>query len=170
MSTHGNFEECPTLESLLDTRGAYAENWYLENLLILATQIANAPMAAICMGNSDSLKLRCCVGLSPSHREQVLQLARCSMEAHEATIWNCEDATATDIGRIKFFAGIGLKIYGQAVGAICVIDSIRRKLNKSQFCAFNILGEVISMHLQQSSLVTELKLRLAEADAALRVA
>lgn len=165
MSDFGNMVEGQVYESHLTS---YAQgtsgNWFFESVLVVAGQICSVPMAAIVRGDANSLEFCASIGLGVGQRDSVVARCRETIQLHDVHIVG-EDGKKNgglDLSRIKLFAGFPLRVYGQPVGVLCVMDIIRHNLTESQVGALNLLAEVVSMNLQQEAHIQELRAQLEE--------
>ncbi len=134
-----------------------------DDVVRLASFISGAPMALVSLVDADRQWFKARVGVVQS--ETPRDHAFCAHAINEPVPLVVEDALADERfarsplvqedPHIRFYAGIPLHIdQGSAVGTLCVMDSIPRKLSNDQLAALSSLANQV---------VKELRLRLASA-------
>ena len=112
-----------------------------DNLTALAAQICKAPIALISLVDENRQWFKSKVGLTAS--ETARDISFCGHAIHQSGLFIVPDATrderfagnplVTAAPRIRFYAGAPLvSPEGQALGMLCVIDHVPRKLSRSQ--------------------------------------
>jgi serine/threonine-protein kinase len=132
-----------------------------DDIVRLASFISGAPMALVSLVDADRQWFKARVGLAAA--ETPRDHAFCAHAINEPTPLVVEDALADerfadsplvqDDPHIRFYAGIPLHVdSGSAIGTLCVMDSVPRKLSPDQLAALSSLANQV---------VKELRLRIA---------
>ncbi|HEU4723679.1 MAG TPA: GAF domain-containing sensor histidine kinase [Candidatus Eisenbacteria bacterium] len=152
-----------------------------DDLTLLASEICGTPIAAISLVDSDRQWFKSKLGLNVSQTPRdVAFCAHAILNGGEQLI--VEDATkderffdstlVTGSAGYRFYAGTPLVMSdGNAVGTLCVVDRVPRRLTDSQKRALEVLGRevVAQMELRRNQLVLEKTvLALARTEAELR--
>jgi GAF domain-containing protein len=137
-----------------------------DNIVKLAAQICNVPIAAITFVDSDRLWIKSSVGID--FKEIPRAISMCAEAIlHDAPLV-VEDATqepkfqnnplVTADGGLRFYAGIRLvSKEGHAVGAICVCDTTIRTIDEEQLTMLRSLAGLVSRQLEVRRLVFRTK-------------
>lgn len=150
-----------------------------EDAVALAAQICRTPMAAISLVDGDRQWFKAERGLGI--RETPLAWSFCRHVAAGSADLQVGDATqdarfqdnplVTGDPGIRFYAGAPLVVEdGQAVGALCVIDTVAGSLDDAQREALRILARQVAVLMQTRQAAQELTEVTAQRDAHARTA
>lgn len=123
----------------------------LDNLVKLAAQIANVPMAYVAFVDKDSCILKSAVGVSPEHRKLSREFTICQYTMLIDHVFLIPDVKqeaqllghplANNDSPIRFYASAPLKdADGFALGCLCLMDTEPRNLNERQIEALSTLA------------------------------
>jgi PAS domain S-box-containing protein len=128
-----------------------------DDLVRLASAVFAAPISLVSLVDERRQWFKASFGtdLKETHRD----LSFCSHAIRTPNLFVVEDATTdarfcnnplvTDDPGIRFYAGLPLRApNGTAVGTLCVIDLVRRKLTDSQREALTILGAQVEARME----------------------
>jgi PAS domain S-box-containing protein len=136
-----------------------------DNLTALAAQICKAPIALISLVDENRQWFKSKVGLTAS--ETARDISFCGHAIHQSGLFIVPDATrderfadnplVTAEPRIRFYAGAPLvSPEGQALGMLCVIDHVPRKLSRSQQESLRRLSRQVMAQLELRRRLREL--------------
>jgi signal transduction histidine kinase len=122
-----------------------------DDITLLAAQICNAPISTISFISSNQLFHKAQVGLNTNSipretsfcthlliHNEVMEVPDALLDPRfENNVWVKEPPY------LRFYAGFPLKIHGQTVGALCVLDKVARKLTTEQYFAMNVLSNQV---------------------------
>lgn len=147
-----------------------------DDLTLLATQICGTPIAALTLIDEDRQWFKSKVGLTTTETARNLSFCTHAIQTpHEIMIVPnaLSDLRFTDNPfvkgdpRIRFYAGAPLlSDDGQALGTLCVIDSVPRMLSPEQLQALDALRRQAQAQLQLRLNLIELREALSERDRA----
>ncbi|MEZ5287285.1 MAG: PAS domain-containing protein [Vicinamibacterales bacterium] len=145
--------EALTRYDVLDTDPEQA----LDDLTALAALVCEAPISLITLVDEDRqwFKSRQGIDLSETPRD----VSFCTHAIREIGVFAVEDATAdarfadnpfvTGAFGVRFYAGAPLRTQdGYALGTLCVIDRVPRRLTESQVRALELLSRQVMMQLE----------------------
>ncbi|MFA6276004.1 MAG: PAS domain S-box protein [Pedobacter sp.] len=123
----------------------------LDNLVKLAAQIANVPMAYVAFVDRDDIILRSATGISPEYKKIPRDIAICQHTMMYDHIFVVPDMHLepefvnnpkyAHVDNIRFYASAPLKdAEGFALGCLCLLDYEARNLNENQFEALQTLA------------------------------
>lgn len=144
-----------------------------DDITFLASQIYDTPVALMSLVDTDRQWFKSSVGLAvpETHRD----LAFCAHAIWDPTdVMVVEDAAydprfannplVTSQPSIRFYAGAPLQTAtGNALGTLCVIDRVPRRLNEDEEEALRALARLVMNELEMRRTVLNLNGRLAEA-------
>ena len=136
-----------------------------DNLTALAAQICKAPVALISLVDENRQWFKSKAGLTAS--ETARDISFCGHAIHQPGLFIVPDATrderfadnplVTAEPRIRFYAGAPLMSpEGQALGTLCVIDHVPRKLSRSQQESLRMLSRQVMAQLDLRRRLREL--------------
>ena len=128
-----------------------------DDLTLLAAQICEAPIALISLVDENRQWFKSKVGLTAS--ETARDISFCGHAIHQSGLFIVPDATrderfadnplVTAEPHIRFYAGAPLlSPEGQAVGMLCVIDHVPRKLSRGQQESLRMLSRQVMAQLE----------------------
>jgi len=141
---------------ILDTA---AEKKY-DDIVLLASQISEAPIALISLVDTNRQWFKSKVGLEAPQTERNISFCTHTIQIpSQPMIINdaLKDSRFTnnplvlDNPNIRFYAGFPLIVSGQAIGTLCIIDTVPRTLNDFQIDTLGILARNIA-HLIESDI------------------
>lgn len=123
----------------------------LDNLVKLAAQIANVPMAYVAFVDRDHIILRSAIGISPEYKKIPREMAICQHTMMYDHIFVVPDVQLEPefannpkyayVDNIRFYASAPLKdAEGFALGCLCLLDYEPRNLKENQFEALETLA------------------------------
>ncbi len=154
---------------LLDILDTSSEKEF-NDITLLAAQICNAPISTISFISSNHLFHKAQVGLNINlivretsfctHlliQNEVLEVPDALLDSRfENNVWVKEPPY------FRFYAGFPLKIQGQTVGALCVLDKVARKLTPEQYFAMNVLSNQVVKLLELRLTNSEVEQRIQD--------
>lgn len=149
-----------------------------DDLTLLASEICGTPIALVSLIDSDRQWFKSKVGIDAT--ETPRDVSFCGHAIYESNIFEIEDALldprfvdnplVTGNPNVRFYAGAPLVLpNGRAVGTICVIDNVPRKLSESQKRALSALSRQVISNLIAREHVEKLKKREDELKVSLSV-
>ena len=130
-----------------------------DELVTLAAEICSVPITAVSL--VDSERQWCKATFGRIDQEVPRDLSFCSHAIQRDEMFIVEDALldprfnhnalVTGPPGIRFYAGVPLSSNGHNIGALCVIDTIPRKLTSSQRNALSILAHQVQARLDSRS-------------------
>jgi PAS domain S-box-containing protein len=169
--------------AILDTPAQAA----FDDLVQLAARICGAPMAAVSLVDSNRQWFKARLGIQPHETDRNNSFCAHGI-AQEHEVFTVPDARldprfaamplVVDEPHIRFYTGVRLvKAEGYALGMLCVMDRVPRKLNQEQEDALKILArqivdqlELHQLDLQLLQAQRELEQRVLERTAELEAA
>jgi anti-sigma regulatory factor (Ser/Thr protein kinase) len=156
---------------ILDTEPERA----FDDLALLASQICGTPMALITIVDENRQWFKARIGVSITETER--SIAFCAHTIKQRDLFVVPDARRDDRFRenplvvgephVRFYAGAPLVTPdGEALGALCVVDSVPRDLTEDQLRALAALRRQAQAQLELRRNLQELELALAERDRA----
>lgn len=144
-----------------------------DDLTLIASQICGTPIASITLIDEDRQWFKSRIGLSMS--ETARSIAFCDHAIRHKGIFLVPDASrdarfrenpmVTGDPHIRFYAGSALVTpEGHAIGTLCVVDRIPRKLTDDQERALDALRRQTEAQLELRRNLVELQHALAERD------
>jgi diguanylate cyclase (GGDEF)-like protein len=146
-----------------------------DELVEVAAAVCEVPISLISLLDERRQWFKAAVGLAL--HETSSEVAFCSHAIQQTGIMTVEDATLDprfaenplvtgELG-IRFYAGVPiLSSDGQALGTLCVIDRVPRRLTKVQMTALRVLGHQANARLELREQRRAMKAALDEAEAA----
>ena len=142
----------------------------------LAAHVVNAPMATIAFIDDSQVWYKAKIGYEKQYDDRAKSLATHILQ--ESKILLIPDARADSRFQqspeviaapfVRFFAGIPLRASNnQSLGALCVIDSSPRDLDKSQLAALRLVGRQIMIQLESRLRQVELQRQVMHKESAL---
>jgi diguanylate cyclase (GGDEF)-like protein/PAS domain S-box-containing protein len=150
-------EEARRLEAVyrLDLLDTPEEPEY-DELVRLAAEICGTPISTITIVDADRQWFKAAIGLTD--RETPRSVSFCAQAIRHPDLFVVENAAShptfsrysnvTGSPGIRFYAGVPLQANGQAVGTLCVIDTVPRSLSESQRTALRILGRQVKARIE----------------------
>lgn len=146
-----------------------------DDLTLLASQICGTPIALISLIDEDRQWLKSRVGITATQTSR--SVAFCAHAIQQRGIFLVPDALDDDRFRenplvqgephIRFYAGSPLVTpEGHALGTLCVVDRVPRKLTDDQTRALDALRRQVEAQLELRRNLFELQAALAERDRA----
>ena len=146
---------------ILDT----ANNKLFDNLTVLASQICNTPIALISLIDEKRQWFKSKVGLSIDETER--EISFCGHAIYESdSFFEVKDAKkdnrfkdnplVTGKPNIRFYAGVTLKVDGENIGTLCVIDQLPRELSETQKQSLELLSEQVVSQIKAHKVLIEL--------------
>lgn len=156
---------------ILDTEPEKA----FDDLALLASEICHTPMALISLVDVDRQWFKARVGISA--RQTSRSIAFCAHAIRQHELFVVADARSDDRFRenplvvsppnIRFYAGAPLVTpEGHALGTLCVVDRVPRKLSPTQEAALQALKRQVVAQLELRRNLLDLRLALEERDRA----
>ncbi len=146
----------PSQNSALCTLLGTEYDPHFEEFAILAAMICQTPMSAAILVDAESQHIKGAVGfhcfqlpLAQSFCEHVLQRGHL-LEVSDASVDPrfLENPFVSGTANVRFYAGIPLVTPGgEMVGALCVVDTVQRKLKPWQMDGFNILARMVNARI-----------------------
>jgi two-component system, cell cycle sensor histidine kinase and response regulator CckA len=137
-----------------------------EDLVQLAAQICNTPMALINLIDTDRQWFKAKIGLDISQVPPDIGFCRVCIEQPEGfliipdTLANSQFATdpvVTSYPDVRFYAGVSLVAPGgQAIGTLCVIDRFPKQISIEQIQGLQALGRQVVRQLELRRNLTQL--------------
>lgn len=152
-----------------DPEGAF------DDLALLASQICGTPIALITLVDEDRQWFKARVGISISETARSISFCAHAIEQHDLFVVpdTTDDARFRDnplvqqAPRIRFYAGAPLVTpEGHALGTLCVVDRVPRRLTDAQTRALDALRRQAEAQLELRRSLVELEQALAERDRA----
>ena len=146
-----------------------------DELVEMAAAICEVPISLITLVDERRQWFKAAIGLAT--QETSREVAFCSHAIQQREVLTVEDATLDprfaqnplvtgEIG-IRFYAGVPVSnAEGHLLGTLCVIDTVPRKLTKTQMAALRVLGHQANARLELREQRYAMKLALEEAEAA----
>lgn len=128
----------------------------LDNLVHLAAHICQAPIALICLIDSDRQWLKAKIGLTDEQTARIIAFCRHNILTEELLVVPdtlADERFATfpllaDGPRIRFYSGVPLKTHeGCRIGMLSVIDVVPHELSQEQVEAMRVLSRQVMDHL-----------------------
>lgn len=134
-----------------------------DDLVALAAQVCDAPMAAITLFESRRQWCKARLGLEACERARDGFCSLCILQSDLMVVEDAHEdprlrshAYAIGAPHIRFYAGVPLITPdGFAIGTLCVIDRVPRGLTPGQQDALRALGRQVMTHLELRRLVVE---------------
>jgi diguanylate cyclase (GGDEF)-like protein len=128
-----------------------------EEIIALAAQIVNVPIALISLVDRDRQWFKANIGLNVS--ETARNISFCTLAIKGTGIFEIRDATqddrvqnsplVTSEPHLRFYAGMPLITSdGQGIGTLCTMDRVPRELTEAQRKALEILGRQVMARLE----------------------
>jgi len=147
---------------LLDTM---AEEVF-DDLTLLASHICNTPIALITLVDKDRQWFKSKIGLDTS--ETPRDIAFCGHAILQSDVLEVKDALkdqrfvanplVTAQPHVRFYAGARIKtLEGYALGTVCVIDQVPRKLTPKQTESLTVLSRIVAGLFRQRRYIRELE-------------
>ncbi len=128
-----------------------------DDLVLLASTICAAPISLVSLVDEERQWFKASVGLDvqETHRD----LSFCAHAIMQKDLFVVEDAAkdprfignalVTGASHLRFYAGMPLQTpYGAAMGTLCVIDTVPRKLTPSQSQALKVLAAQVQTRME----------------------
>ncbi len=152
---------------ILDT----PEEQEFNELVRLASEICQTPISLVSLVDKERQWFKASVGLTA--RETNRNVSFCAHAIQRPGLFVVEDATCdvrfqdnglvTGAPNIRFYAGMPLQSpKGYALGTLCVIDTVPRRLSESQLKALEILGRQVTARMQLRAREKALQAALTE--------
>ena len=156
---------------ILDTQPEQA----FDDLTLLASYVCETPIALITLVDADRQWFKSKIGISATETSRSVSF--CSHAIQQTGLYIVADAATHERFRenpfvtgdpnIRFYAGAPLITpEGQALGTLCVIDSVPRTLNPAQIDALEALKRQVQAQLELRVNLLELGKALAQRDRA----
>jgi len=142
-----------------------------DKLTLLASHICQTPIALITLIDSERQWFKSRVGVSLSETSR--DIAFCAHTIMEEQLLVVPDATkdrrfaanplVREPPRIRFYAGAPLVTrQHRALGSLCVLDRIPRKLTRQQLDALRALSDEVMAHIESRNQIKQLQRRLTQ--------
>jgi anti-sigma regulatory factor (Ser/Thr protein kinase) len=146
-----------------------------DDLTLLASHICQTPIALITLIDEDRQWFKSRVGVTISQTPR--EVAFCARAIEQPDLFIVPDASKDDRfkanpfvvsePKIRFYAGAPFRSpSGHALGTLCVVDCVPRKLTREQSNALRALSRQVQAQLELRRNLMELKSALAERDKA----
>ena len=155
---------------ILDTEPEAA----FDDLTLLASCVCQTPIALISLIDADRQWFKSSVGFSV--KETTRDIAFCASAILQSDVFIVPDASEDERyaenplvvsePKIRFYAGAPLVSDGHALGTLCVIDRVARKLSPEQLEALRALGRQVQAQLELRRNLKRLATSLAARDRA----
>lgn len=140
--------------------------WRFDSVTALACFILNVPVAALSLVDEDRQWFKSRIGLSLG--ETPRSQSFCDHTVRQNDVFSVENAIDDDRFadiplvsdmKFKFYAGAPVRVDGQNVGALCVLDRRSHTLTPDECSALMLLSQVTASMLQ-----SDLQIRILQAE------